>query len=236
MKIGLFTDSHYSSAAITCGNRYNSESLQKIKEAYDFFKKEKADLVICLGDITDKEDNKEKEIKNLLELKEVIDSSGIKTYIMMGNHDAFTFAEDEFYSHLGEDKRPIDMISENESLLFVDACYFADGRRYMPFDDDWTDTFYPYADKLSEKLSALKGDAFIFMHQNVDGNIREDHRLSNDDKMRDIFKKSGKVRNVFQGHYHKGAENVTGGIKYITLKAMCENEKAYYIIDTEAEG
>ena len=76
------------------------------------------------------------------------------------------------------------MISENESLLFVDACYFADGRRYMPFDDDWTDTFYPYAEKLSEKLSALKGDAFIFMHQNVDGNIREDHRLSNDDKMR----------------------------------------------------
>ena len=33
----------------------------------------KADLVICLGDITDKEDTKEKEIKNLLEIKEVID-------------------------------------------------------------------------------------------------------------------------------------------------------------------
>ena len=74
------------------------------------------------------------------------------------------------------------------------------------------------------------------MHQNVDDNIRNDHRLSNDDKMRDIFKKSGKVRNVFQGHYHKGTENMIDGIKYITLKAMCENEKAYYIIDTEAEG
>ena len=54
--------------------------------------------------------------------------------------------------------------------------------------------------------------------------------------MREIFEKSGKVKSVFQGHYHKGAENETGGIKYITLKAMCENEKAYYIIDTEAEG
>lgn len=132
MKIGLFTDSHYSSQKVTCVNRYNSESLRKIKEAYDFFKKEKANLVICLGDITDKEDNKEKEIKNLLELKEVIDASGIKTYIMMGNHDAFTFTEEEFYRHLGEDKKPYDMISENENLIFVDACYFADGRRYTP--------------------------------------------------------------------------------------------------------
>ncbi|MBQ2940634.1 MAG: metallophosphoesterase [Clostridia bacterium] len=236
MKIGLFTDSHYSSQKVTCANRYNSESLRKIEEAYGFFKKEKAELVICLGDITDKEDTKEKEIKNLLEIRNVIDASKIKTIVLMGNHDAFTFTEDEFYSHLGEDKRPIDMISENESLLFVDACYFADGRRYSPMDDDWTDTFYPFAEKLSEKLSALKGDAFIFMHQNVDGNIREDHRLSNDGEMREIFEKSGKVKSVFQGHYHKGAENETDGIKYITLKAMCENEKAYYIIDTEAEG
>lgn len=84
MKIGLFTDSHYSSQKVTCNNRFNSESLRKIKEAYDFFKNKKADLVICLGDITDKEDTKEKEIKNLLEIKDVIDESGIKTYIMMG--------------------------------------------------------------------------------------------------------------------------------------------------------
>ena len=90
MRIGLFTDSHYSSQKVTCTNRYNSESLRKIKEGYDFFKKEKAELVICLGDITDKEDTKEKEIKNLLEIKEVIDASEIKTYILMGNHDAFT--------------------------------------------------------------------------------------------------------------------------------------------------
>ena len=235
MKIGLFTDSHYSSQKVTCTNRYNSESLRKIKEAYDFFKKEKADLVICLGDITDKEDTKEKEIKNLLEIKEVIDASEIKTYIMMGNHDAFTFTEDEFYNHLGEEKKPKDLLSEKENLIFVDACYFAGGRRYMPGDSDWTDTFYPYTDELSEKLSPLKGDVFIFMHQNVDENIREDHRLSNDIELRRIFEESGKVKTVFQGHYHKGAENTINKINYIALKAMCENEGAYFIFDTEAE-
>ncbi len=225
MKIGLFTDSHYSSQKITCGKRFNSESLRKIKEAYGFFKKEKADLVICLGDITDKEETKEREIKNLLEIRDVIDASGIKSYILMGNHDAFTFTEEEFYSHIGKDKMPKD----GEGLIFIDACYFKGGRRYMPGDDDWTDTFYPYTDELFEKLSKASENTFIFMHQNIDPNISMDHRLSNDGKVREILKESKKVKAVFQGHFHNGAENETEGIKYITLPAMCENEKAYFI-------
>ena len=229
MKIGLFTDSHYSSQSLTCGRRYNSESLRKIKEAYEYFKKEKADLVICLGDITDTEDTKEKEIGNLSEIREVMDAFAIKTYILMGNHDAFTFTEEEFYSHLGEEKKPKD----GEGLIFVDACYFKDGRRYMPGDFDWEDTFYPYADELSKKLSSADEGTLIFMHQNTDGNLPSDHRLSNDREIRKILEDSKKVKAVYQGHFHPGAENETEGIKYITLPAMCENEGAYFVIDTE---
>ena len=33
MKLGIFTDSHYSSQEVTCGNRYNSRSLEKIRKA-----------------------------------------------------------------------------------------------------------------------------------------------------------------------------------------------------------
>ena len=33
MKIGLWTDSHYSTALLTCGKRYNSASLEKIRKA-----------------------------------------------------------------------------------------------------------------------------------------------------------------------------------------------------------
>ncbi len=233
MKIGLFTDSHYSSQKVTCQKRYNSESLRKIKEAYDFFKKEGCRLVICLGDITDKEETREKEISNLLEIKAVIDESSIKTYIMMGNHDAFTFTEEEFYSHLGEDKKPQDVFNENENLIFIDACYFSDGRRYMPGDTDWEDTFYPYAAELSDKLSRAKGHTVVFMHQNIDPFIREDHRLSNDGDLRRILEESGKVKEVFQGHFHNGAKKFYNGIKYNALKAMCENEGAYLILDTE---
>ena len=68
MKMGLFTDSHYSSAEMTCGNRYNSKSLYKIKKAFEYFQNEKCDLVVCLGDLIDKEDDHKKEVKNLKEI------------------------------------------------------------------------------------------------------------------------------------------------------------------------
>ena len=53
MKVGIFTDSHFSSAEVTCNNRYNNKSLQKIKRAYEYYDKEKCDMVICLGDLID---------------------------------------------------------------------------------------------------------------------------------------------------------------------------------------
>ena len=55
MKLGIFTDSHYSSQKVSCGNRYNSKSLGKIKTAYAFFESQKCYLVVCLGDLIDKE-------------------------------------------------------------------------------------------------------------------------------------------------------------------------------------
>lgn len=39
MKIGLFSDPHYSSQEVTRSVRYNIKSLEKIKAAYSFLKK-----------------------------------------------------------------------------------------------------------------------------------------------------------------------------------------------------
>ena len=68
MKLGLFADPHYSSAEVTCGNRYNSRSLQKIKNACARFEREKCDLIICLGDLTDSEPTHEEELATLPQL------------------------------------------------------------------------------------------------------------------------------------------------------------------------
>lgn len=230
MKIGIFTDSHYSSAELTCGKRYNSKSLAKINEAYEHFVKENCELVICLGDIIDKEGDHTKEVKNLRQVAEAIKKYGIKTFVVMGNHDGFTFDRDEFYGILGENCRPQNIYGD-VNLIFLDACYFKNGRHYMPGDGDWENTFLPKAESLEKVLSEAEGNTYIFMHQNIDPAIYENHRLSNDAQVRDIIHRSGKVKTVFQGHYHAGEESEYDGIKYITYPAMCENEKAYFTVE-----
>lgn len=231
MKLGIFTDSHYSSAEVNCGNRYNNRSLTKINEAFKYFRKEKCDLVICLGDLIDTEEEHSKEVANLKEISRDLSNFNLKTYILMGNHDAFAFTVDEFYDILGEQYRPENIYGKNNNLIFIDACYFKSGIHYMPGDSDWTDTFYPETDKLGELLSNITGDTYIFMHQNIDPTIRPDHRLYNDSTVREILEKSNKVKKVFQGHYHPGNTSELNGIGYEAYPAMCEKENAYYIIE-----
>jgi len=231
MKLGLFSDPHYSSAAVTCGKRYNSKSLVKMEKAFRFFQEQKCDMVIILGDLTDHEPNHAMEEENMRRALAVMDQSGMETICLMGNHDAFLFTSEEFYTMLGKGREPR-LISRNGlHLLFLDACYYRSGQRYQPGKIDWTDTFYPHAEELQKQLNALEGDVYVFMHQNIDPLIREDHRLHNDAQIRRILEQSGKVRTVWQGHYHPGHEAVVNDIRYVTLPAMCENEDAFFIAE-----
>lgn len=230
MKIGLFADPHYSSAALTCGKRYNSRSLDKIKDAYAHFLREGCALVVCLGDLIDTEETREKEIANLREIAAVMQASSLPTVCLMGNHDAFTLTAEEFYGTLGI-PAPRDMDLGGRRLLFLDACYFRDGRHYAPGDSDWTDTDYPHTLALQETLAALDGDAYIFIHQNISPAAEARHRLARADEIHALLRDSGKVKTVFEGHYHHGAHTVWDGVEYRTLPAMCEGEERFFIFE-----
>ncbi len=231
MKIGLFSDSHYSTTDHLDENRYNSKSLERIEEAFTYFKKENCELVVCLGDLIDKENDHEKEISNLIKVRDVMNRFLIPTYVLMGNHDGFCFSVEEFYEILGKEYQPRDILGEEKNLIFLDTCYFKSGKHYQPGDWDWTDTFYPTPEVLEEKLSKLSADAYLFMHQNVDPEIQKNHRLYNDEQIRAIAEQSGKVKTIFQGHYHDGNNNSLNGILHFTMKAMCEYEDAYTVVE-----
>lgn len=231
MKIGIWTDSHYSTAEITCWNRYNSASLKKIYHALLHFHQQHCDLAICLGDLIDKENDHEQEKANLLQIVQVFDSFSFPILCLMGNHDAFTFTTDEFYAILGENRKPHFWQKDGKNLLFLDACHFQSGVHYAPGDSDWTDTFYPDTAELKKQLLLLQGDTYVFMHQNIDKGISTDHRLSNDAELRKILDQSGIVRAEYQGHYHPGFSSENAGIQYITFPAMCENDDAFFILD-----
>ena len=230
IKIGIFTDSHYSSADVTCGRRYNNQSLRKITEAYDFFEKENCSLVVCLGDLIDTESSVEKEILNLREISKIIQKSAIPTVCLMGNHDAFVLERERFYEIIAIPA--VEELSiDGRRLLFLDACYFKNGCHYSPGDTDWTDCFLPNENILKDKLSGITEDTYIFIHQNIDPAVAHDHRLFNADKIFRFINKSKAVKCVFQGHYHPGCDSEYNGVRYLTLPAMCEKENAFSVYD-----
>lgn len=227
MKIGIFTDSHYSSQEITCTIRYNSKSLAKIEKAYSFFEKENCDLVVCLGDIIDKEDTHEKEIENLKKVAKIINSSGIKTVCLMGNHDGFAFLKNEFYNILGTNE-PADIETDENKLIFLDTCYFTNGNHYIPGDTDWTNAFLPDLKNFKERIKTNK-KIYIFSHHNIDLNAEESHRINNAEEINDILRRNKNIKTVYQGHFHQGAKSFYNGINFITFPAMCQNDDAVFI-------
>lgn len=232
MKIGIFTDSHYSSAELTCGKRFNSRSLGKIQEAMRYFEEQGCEWVLCLGDLIDHEDEHEKVMSNLRQVAEVFHASSLPVISLMGNHDGFALTQDEFYGVLGEACRPRTMELENTTLLFLDCCHTSDGVHYAPEGShDWTDAFLPHPEELQKTLAEAQSPVCLFMHQNVSPGIRSDHCLTNAWAVRRIIEESGKVKRVYQGHYHPGQTETSHGVEYITFPAMCEQEEARFIIE-----
>ena len=231
MRLGIYTDPHYSSQEVTCGVRRNSRSLEKIQNAYRFFEREACDLAVCLGDLIDRETEHAAEIEHLKRAADVIHASSVPTLCLMGNHDAFAFTREEFYGILGADTQPSHRVLQGRRLLFLDACFFANGTRYMPGDSDWTDTFCPCETELRAIVSSSDEEICVFVHQNLDPAAEARHRIANADRINAILFGSPRVKAVFQGHYHPGCRNVWHGIRYITFPAMCESENAYFTED-----
>ena len=229
MKIGLFTDPHYK--GVNGDVRLHKESLEKIKRVLSIFKAEGCALAICLGDIIDTESKHKLEIENLKRVKEAFDASGLEICALMGNHDGFCFTPDEFYSVLGEEYRPKTIHCGDKTLIFADANFFKSGARYAPRDTDWTDSFLPDLDRIRAEIDASLGACYIFMHQNVDPELLESHRIANDAEFREMIEDTGKVVAVIQGHFHDGARSTHSGIDYITVGAMCEHELPYFILE-----
>ena len=96
-----------------------------------------------------------------------------------------------------------------------------------------TDTFYPDEDQFALKLSESQSDTYVFIHQNIDPAVDPNHRIANADTMFAHINRSPSVKAVFQGHYHPGLRSEYGGVQYVTLPAMCEVERAFFIFDLQ---
>lgn len=229
MKIGIYSDPHYSSQPLTGGNRYNNRSLDKMRTAYADFTAAGCDLIVCLGDLTDTEDTREKEEANMREIAALFAACPIPTVVVMGNHDAYVFEPADFYALLGG-CAPSDVAAAGKTLVFLSANYNPDGSAYHPHAFRWDECYIP-TDGLARRLAAAAGEVYVCLHQNVDAACPADHRPVNADEVCRILAESGKVKAVYQGHFHWGADTEREGIHYVTLPAMCCFENTHRIID-----
>ena len=229
MKLGLFTDPHYYFQEVGRGGRCPIASLRKIREAMTCFQKEKCDMAICLGDLIDSDVSRRQEMENLLAVRQVLDSAGLPVIVLMGNHDAQVFTDGEFYGLLGEDRRPRDFTVEGKTFVFVDAGYLSSGEPYRPGNVVWNDSFCPFPEELAQRLEMADGDVYVFMHQIIVPGLSVNHEIRNAQQLRRIVEESGKVRRVYQGHYHRGHRGILKGVEYCIPKGMCLHENAYII-------
>jgi DNA repair exonuclease SbcCD nuclease subunit len=231
MKIGLFTDSHYSDKKAS-SERLHSLSYEKIKEAMVYFKEQDADLVICLGDLTDDCIDVCDNPRALKDLSLMINSFGIKFYSLMGNHDCQSFSKEEFIALTDGAYPPFKIETEKSVLIFLDCNYNDNGKKYEVGKVDWTNTYLPN-DQLSMLEEAIKTnkDVYIFSHQSIDSEVEENHIVHNADKIREVIKQTT-TKMVIQGHFHPGHDTIIDGVKYHTLKAMCEGKENFYEILT----
>lgn len=235
MKLALFTDPHYCDKEVTCRTRRPVLSYGKIREAMETFVREGVDFVLCLGDIIDKCDDPQKNVEKTREIAELIRSYPLPFYSLMGNHDANVFTRREFGELINDlpFPPPMSITVKGKTLLFLDANYNDDGSSYVPGEVDWKNTYIPteHLHRLAQTLNDPElTEAYVFLHQNLDPEVQKDHIVRNAEEVRAILRASGKVKAVFQGHYHKGHETVIDGIPYHTLPAMCEGEENRFTI------
>ncbi|MBE6632911.1 MAG: hypothetical protein E7620_01060 [Ruminococcaceae bacterium] len=232
MKLGLFSDSHYCKLATSCGTRRPSLSLGKLREAMDAFREEKVDYVLCLGDLTDKGTTPEEPRECMEEILRLIGSYGLPFRAIAGNHDYAVFSGAEFSALTGSPEAPFLLETDTHTLIFLDANFRSDLRRFDVAGVEWKDSNLPHDQLifLKNALDAATKPCVVLLHENLDPTVQVDHIVKNAAEARAILEASGKVSLVLQGHYHWGADTVINGIRYLTLPAMCEGEDNHFLI------
>ncbi len=221
LKIGLIADPHYSSDE-RIGNRYPRRSLDKIYSAAKAFKSANVDLILCLGDMINDEAGCNEE--NLRRISEPL-VSVTECLLVQGNHDRELFTAEQLTKITGMTAAPCSVMRSGIRIITLDGNFYGDSSPYRLHDTDWTDTFLPenQLGLLRSSLAESGEDAYVFIHQCLDPHAEAHHIIRNGAEVRALIAASGKIKGVYQGHYHPGLESTVDGIPYHTLPAMCED-------------
>ncbi len=224
-RMGLVTDLHYADKA-PGGSRHYRETLDKLAEAGEQFKKDKPEFIVELGDFIDAADSVDTEKRYLKRIqKEFVTLPGDKHYVL-GNHCVDTLTKEEFLGGVGQERSFYSFDKGGFHFVILDSCFRSDGVPYQRKNFKWTDPNVPASqlEWLAADLKQATGKTIVFAHQRLD--VSNNHGVKNAEQVRKVLEESGKVLAVFQGHSHKNDHREISGIHYCVLTAMVEGKGA----------
>lgn len=239
LRIGLVTDMHFADKA-PAGTRHYRETLSKLEEAADQFRKDKPSFLVELGDFIDAADSVAAEQRYLKTINKRFSAICENRHYVLGNHCVDTLTKAEFLGEVGQDRSYYSFDKDGVHFIVLDSCFRTDGVAYGRKNFKWTD-----ANVSAKELEWLAADVkkttkptIVFAHQRLD--IEGPHGVKNQVKVRKILESNGNVRAVFQGHSHKNDVREVGGIHYCTLVAMVEGSgqenNGYSLLEVEPSG
>jgi predicted MPP superfamily phosphohydrolase len=225
------------------GTRYYSESLNKLREALGSLKADSVEFLINLGDLIDHDYESFKPVLN------IIDSSGIKTYHLTGNHD---YSVDARYKK----RLPLPQPSKEGFYSFVYKNF-----RFIALNGNEVSTYASGSKTMTEQaekyISALKDSGNInaidwngglgrkqleWLKSQLDESASRNekviilchfpaypddtHNLLNYNEVLSVLKNYNNVIAWFSGHNHAGNYGNFNMIHFVTLKGMVETEKS----------
>ncbi|MCH7903866.1 MAG: metallophosphoesterase [Armatimonadetes bacterium] len=243
LKIGILTDAHYADAD-TRGTRHYSESLTKMQEAVEIFRREEVTFAIETGDLIDAADARSRaaELAFLRQINHQFMQADAPTMYVLGNHCVYSLNKSEFLRTVGQKESYFSSDVEGWHIVVLDACFRKDGEPYYRGDFDWTDTEIPAEERewLKSDLDTTDLPTLVFVHQRVDLDKPNHYAVHSASEVRSILSDSAKVAAVFQGHSHTNELNEIDGVNYVTLTAMVEGggdqNNAYSVLHCESDG
>lgn len=246
---GIVADVQYADYE-PAGTRFYKESLNKLREAMRSFSDDKVDFVLNLGDIIDRDYVSYKPVLN------IIDSSGLKTYHVTGNHDYSVEprlkkrlpleqpSKDGYYSFRHKGFRFI-VLNGNEISTYsttskstinaaekmIIALKDSSELNGMEWNGGMSQKQIEWLDNQLNESSAENEKAFIVCHFPV---VPENaHNLLN---YKEVLKTLQKYHNVIawiNGHNHAGNYGNFNLTHFVTFKGMVETEdqNSYAMID-----
>ncbi|AMV36057.1 3',5'-cyclic adenosine monophosphate phosphodiesterase CpdA [Planctomyces sp. SH-PL62] len=237
VRFGLITDLHHADKP-PAGTRHYRESLPKLAEAAERFRREEADFLVELGDLIDAADSVAVELEYLDRIDREIAAIAERRHYVLGNHCVDTLTKPEFLGKVGQERSFYSFDAGDHHFIVLDACFRSDGEPYGRKNSEWTDANIPAheVEWLRADLAANPKPTIVFAHQRLD--VGSPYGVKNAAEVRAALEASGAVRAVFQGHSHKNDYREIRGVHYVTLVAMIEGSGAenngYSLVDLDA--